>query len=334
MAKDGKLGVALVGLGKYSTQQLAPALKESRYCYLAGIVTGSEEKAKAWKKKYSLSDHAVYNYDNFDSIADNEEIDIVYVVLPNSMHHRYVIKAANAGKHVICEKPMAVTVEECDEMIEACNRNNVKLSVGYRLHFDSYNMEMMRLGRNQEMGKVKVMELKNGMKDVDGWRLKKALAGGGSLMDLGIYCVQGAVYTIGEDPVAVTATLGHTGDEDKFKEVEDNIYWNLEFPGGAVAKCYCSYSNDEDYLKAETDDGWFGLTPAFDYKGLRGATSDHQKIDFGNPNQQAAQLDNFAVCIMENRESPVSGEMGKRDVKILQAIYQAAKSGERVLLQL
>lgn len=330
MGKDGKLGIALVGLGNYSSNQLAPALKETKYCYLAGVVTGSEEKAKAWKKKYSLSDNSIYNYDNFDSIADNKDIDIVYIVLPNSMHHRYVIKAANAGKHVICEKPMAVTEEECNEMIEACERAGVKLSIGYRLHFDPYNMELMRLGRNKILGKVNLLEIKNGMENVDGWRLQKALAGGGSLMDLGIYCVQGAIYTVGEEPVAVTATFGPITEEEKFKEVEDSIYWNMEFPGGAVAKCYCTYSKDEDFLKAETQEGWFGLTPAFAYSGLKGSTSNHKQLDFGNPNQQAAQMDNFATCIIEDRNSPVPGEMGKRDVKILQAIYRSARTGERI----
>lgn len=135
----GKLGVALVGLGTYSTEQLAPALQQTEHCYLAGIVTGSAEKALEWKTKYGIPDGSVYSYQNFDSIKENPSIDIVYVVLPNSLHEEYVVRAARAGKHVICEKPMAITVEECDRMIEACREAGKSLSIGYRLHFEPYN---------------------------------------------------------------------------------------------------------------------------------------------------------------------------------------------------
>ena len=133
-----KLGVALVGLGSYSTYQLAPSLVDCELCYLAGIVTGTPEKEKIWQDKYNIPDTSIYNYENFDNIVSNDAIDIVYVVLPNSMHADFAIRAARAGKHVICEKPMAVNVEECDAIIEACNKANVKLSVGYRLHSEPY----------------------------------------------------------------------------------------------------------------------------------------------------------------------------------------------------
>src|SRR5690606_36642431 len=134
------------GLGKYSEGQLGPALLETTDCYLAGIVTGSPEKAAKWQKKYSIPDENVYSYDNFDSISENESIDIVYIVLPNSMHEEYVIRAARAGKHVICEKPLGLTPQECQNMIDACAAAGKQLSLGYRLHFDPYNQEMMRLG--------------------------------------------------------------------------------------------------------------------------------------------------------------------------------------------
>src|SRR5215217_4120012 len=118
-----RLGVALVGLGYYSTDLLAPALQQTKNCHLAGIVTGSPDKAEAWKKKYNIPDKNIYNYQNFDSIANNPDIDVVYVVLPPSMHHEYVIKAANAGKEVWCEKPMAISAKECQEMVDACKKN-------------------------------------------------------------------------------------------------------------------------------------------------------------------------------------------------------------------
>src|SRR5690349_9596312 len=139
-----KLGVALVGLGYYSTDLLAPALQQTKNCYLAGIVTGTPSKAEEWKKKYNIPEKNIYNYQNFDSIANNPDIDVVYVVLPPSMHKEYVVRAANAGKHVWCEKPMAITAQECEEMINACKKNNRSLAIGYRLQHEPNTQEWRR----------------------------------------------------------------------------------------------------------------------------------------------------------------------------------------------
>lgn len=327
--KNNKLGLALVGLGSYSKDQLAPALKETEHCYLAGIVTGNAEKAEKWKKKYELPDKNIYNYENFDAIRDNDEIDIIYIVLPNSMHAEYVIRAARAGKHVICEKPMAVTVEDCDRMIEACKQAGVMLSIGYRLHFEPFNKEMMRIGREKPFGEIKKLEAENGMSDVQGWRVDKALAGGGPLMDLGIYCVQGCRYTTGLEPIAVRAQEGPKPDKEKFATVEESLSWQLEFPGGIIAECKTSYSQDMNLLRAECKDGWAELAPAYEYGGLKGKTSEG-KMKFPEINQQAKQMDDFALAVKEGRATPVPGEMGKQDVKILLAIYKAMESGERV----
>lgn len=193
---ERKLGIALVGLGRYSEFQLGPALEETAHCYLAGIVTGTPEKIGKWRSRYNIPENSVYNYENFDAIASNPDIDIVYVVLPNSMHTEFTIRALEAGKHVICEKPMAITVEECDQMIAAAQKAGKQLSIGYRLHFEPHNRTMMNFGQQQEMGKVKHVIAENGMGSMQGWRLDRALAGGGPLMDLGIYCVQAARYTL------------------------------------------------------------------------------------------------------------------------------------------
>src|SRR5215472_1159678 len=173
--KSQRLGVALVGFGLYSEQRLAPALRETKHCYLASIVSGSIDKKNAWKKKYDLDDTNIYSYKDFDAIKNNDAIDIVYVVLPNSLHKEYVIRAAGAGKHVICEKPMAISVEECDEMIEACNKAGVRLSLGYRLHFDPYNLEMMRLAKEKKYGNIKRVFASHGLYNTKGWRLDKDL---------------------------------------------------------------------------------------------------------------------------------------------------------------
>ncbi|MFP4092604.1 MAG: Gfo/Idh/MocA family protein, partial [Cyclobacteriaceae bacterium] len=208
---ERRLGIALVGLGNYSNGQLAPALQETEKCYLAGVVTGTPAKAEEWKEKYNIPEKNIYNYETYDQIADNEDIDIIYVVLPNGMHAEYTIRAAQAGKHVICEKPMATSAQDCQRMIDACNENNVKLSIGYRLHFEPHHQRVMELGQQQIYGPVKSMEAAHSFRlggDPDRWRVDKELSGGGPLMDVGIYCVQGAIYTVGEEPVAVTAEFG------------------------------------------------------------------------------------------------------------------------------
>jgi len=332
---DKKLGIGLVGLGTYSSGELAPALKETSHCYLAGVVSGAREKREQWKQEHNLKDDNVYSYENFDSIRDNPEIDIVYVVLPNSMHKEFVIRAANAGKHVICEKPMATTISDCQQMMETCQNAGVMLSVGYRLHFDPFNQEMMRLGQNDKLGKINKVIAKNGM-DVgnkDQWRLNKEKAGGGPLMDLGVYCIQGAIYTTGSLPIAVNAKFSKKTDPEKFKDVEEGIEWEMDFVEGVVAQCECSYSKELNVLRAETQHGWFELQPAYEYRGLVGNTSEGP-MEFPHYRQQARQMDEFAQCVMQRKESRVPGEMGMRDVEILMAIYQSATSGQRVELHL
>lgn len=329
--ENNKLGIALVGLGKYSEGQLAPALQETKHCYLAGIVTGSPDKAQQWKQKYKLNDASCYTYQNFDSMKDSNNIDIVYVVLPNALHAEYVVRAAQAGKHVICEKPMAVTVEECDRMIDACKQAGKMLSIGYRLHFEPHNKEVMRLGQQKVFGNVKLVEADHGLNEVDGWRIDKNLAGGGPLMDVGIYCVQAVRYVTGMEPVAVTAQEGFKNDIEKFQDVEEAILWQMEMPDGSIAKCSSSYSQKQNRLRVEAEKGWFELDPAYPYNGIKGKTSDGE-MKLPQVFQQALQMDDFALCIKQGRQTSVPGEQGRQDVKILQAIYKAMHTGERVMI--
>ena len=328
-----KLGIALVGLGGYATGQLAPALLQTEHCYLAGIVTGTPSKAVTWKEKYSIPKKNIYNYDNYDTIKDNPDIDIIYVVLPNSMHAEYTIRAANAGKHVICEKPMALTVEDCDRMIAACKKAGRMLSIGYRLHFEPYNLEMARLGQQKIYGNIKKMSAGFGFTigDPTQWRLKKSLAGGGPSQDLGIYCIQGICYTTGMEPVAVTAQEGPKTDLQKFKEVEQSLVWQFEMPDGIIAEGKASYADSMNYLKAEAEQGIFELTSAYNYSGQKGNTP-AGIMDFPKINQQAKQMDAFALCVKNKQATIVPGEMGRTDVKILQAIYEAMQTGKRVII--
>src|SRR5687768_5073492 len=299
-----KLGIALVGLGKYSTGELAPALEKTIHCRLSGVVTGSDKKAKEWKEKYRIADSNIYNYQNFDSLKDNPDIDIVYVVLPNAMHAEYVIRAAKAGKHVICEKPMAVTEQDCERMIAACREAGVQLAIGYRLHFEPHNREAMRLGQQQVFGKVKYIKAEFGISEVEGWRLDKQLAGGGPLMDVGIYCVQACRYTSGLEPLAVTAKEGPRHDKQKFASVEESISWQLEFPNGLMADCKCSYASDIDMLHVDAENGWFELGPAFEYEGIKGKTS-QGPMQFPQTKEQAAHMDGIAKAILDNKPVPV-----------------------------
>lgn len=327
---DGKLGIALVGLGSYATGQLAPALQQTTDCYLAGIVTGTPAKAEKWKAQYNIPDKNIYNYQTFDQIKNNPDIDIIYVVLPNSMHAEYVIRAAKAGKHVICEKPMAITVKDCNDMIEACRKAGVTLSVGYRLHFEPYNLEMQRLGQQKVFGKIKKMSGGFGFNAQEGiWRLDKEMAGGGPLMDVGIYCVQAFCYTTRLEPIAVTAQEGPKTDMRKFKEVEQSLTWQFIMPDGIIAEGKASYAEGMNMLRAEAERGWFELSPAFNYSGLKGQTS-NGIMNFPQVNQQARQMDGIAQAIKNKKPSPVPGEMGRRDVKYLQAIYEAMRTGQRI----
>ena len=327
-----KLGVALVGLGYYSEFKLATALQETTNCYLAGIVTGTPAKKEKWKQQFNIPEENCYTYETFDRIIDNKSIDIVYVVLPNSMHHEYVIRAAKAGKHVITEKPMAVSVKECQEMIAVCKKANVKFSVGYRLHFEPHNLEAARVGQKQEFGKVKLVETSMGFKigDPNQWRLKKALSGGGAMMDVGIYAIQAARYATGEEPISVTAQEFKT-DPVKFKEVDETILWQMEFPSGIVSNSTTSYASGLDRLYISAEKGWLELHPAFGYGPLAGKTSKGE-LNLPQVNHQALQMDDFAKCVAENRESSVSGEEGLKDAKVIEAIYKAIKTKGKVMV--
>jgi len=331
-SKEEKLGIALVGLGNYATNQLAPALQQTESCYLAGIVTGTPSKIPVWKERYNIPDKNIYNYENYDSIKDNPDIDIIYVVLPNNMHAEYTIRAFEAGKHVICEKPMAITVEDCDRMITAAKKANKHLSIGYRLHFEPYNLEMVRCGTQKVYGEIKNLSGGFGFRaGPSQWRLTQKYAGGGPLMDVGIYVIQAMCYTTGMEPIAVTAQEGVKTDFERFKEVEQSLTWQMEFPNGLITDCKTSYAEGMNFLRAEAAKGVFELTSAYNYTGQRGSTP-VGAMNFPLVNQQAKQMDGIAASIKNNRSSIVPGEMGRRDVKYLQAIYEAMHTGKRIMI--
>jgi len=329
-----KLNIALCGLGRYAGY-LAEGIEIAQYCRIAGIITGTPSKAVDWKKRYNIPDANIYNYQNFDTIVNNKDIDLVYVVLPNSMHKEFTIRAARAGKHVIVEKPMAIYENDCREMIEACKKAGVQLAVGYRLHYEPYNMEIKRLGQQKVFGQVRLIEASLGYKSSDPseWRVKKALAGGGPLMNLGIYCVQCNRYVLGEEPVSVTAQYGPVTNKEIFKEVEESITWQLEFPGGALCNDTTTYSCSIDRFFASADTGFFELSPAISYGPFKGRSTNGE-MNFPVINQQTTQCDEIAKVILANKPLPdhITGSEGLKDVRILQAIYRAADSGRKILI--
>ena len=329
-----KIGFALAGLGNLSTHQIAPALQKTKFCRLTGIVTGHPDKAERWKAQYNIPDKNIYNYDNMEKMADDPDIDAVYVVTPNGLHAEHTIKAAKAGKHVLSEKPMEVSVEKCQQMIDECKKAGRQLAIGYRLHFEPNNLECVRLVREKVFGNLKVINAGFGfrMGDPTQWRLKRALAGGGPLMDVGIYALQATRYLTDEEPVLVSAVETRT-DPVKFSEVEESLVWQMKFPSGVIANCSTTYNAEGmDYYAAFADNGWFQMHPAYNYDGIRGTRSDGRAIQFPDIDQFAAEMDDFAQCILENRPTKVPGEEGLRDVKIMMAIYEAEKTDKTVEL--
>ncbi len=326
--REDSLGIALVGLGSYSTYQLAPALQQTTHCHLAGIVTGTKQKERIWADKYGIPVKNIYNYQNFDAISENEDIDIVYVVLPNSMHAEFSIRAARAGKHVICEKPMAISVRECDAIIDACREAGVKLGMGYRLHSEPYTREVKRFVKEKTFGEVLYVSAEaayRSMGNPDQWRLNRALSGGGALMNMGVYSIQSTIYGTGENPVEVTAQEFSTRP-DYFKDTDETVTAQFKFPGGAVGNIFTSHNANANSLYASCSRGWFSLKPANNYGPLAGESA-NGPIHFPHESQQKLQMDDFASHILYGTGNKAPGEMGKRDMIIVEAIYRSISEG-------
>lgn len=329
---EKKLGIALLGLGDYSTKQLGPALKLTKNARLAGIVTGSPEKIPTWQKEYDIPDKNVYNYQNFDEIVNNKDIDIVYVVTPTGLHPEFSIRAAQAGKHIICEKPMAPTVEDCNRMIEAAKKANVTLQIGYRLYWEPTHIRLMEAMKTKQYGDWKSIATANGstMRSFNGlnaWRIGKELGIAGALYDMGVYCVQAAFYTSGQHPIAVTAKH-YTDRKDIFVEVPETYEWELEYEGGRKVTGMSSYGKSFNYVRAEVEKGIVEVNPGYNYGGgPRGRTPDGE-MGFGPVNQQALQMDGQVAAILSGIQSKVPGEMGARDIQVIRGIMEAAETGK------
>ncbi len=333
--RDEPLGVALCGLGNYATTQLAPGLQKTDHCELRGIVTGSPEKIPRWQQQYDIPDQNVYSYETLPDIANNDDLDVVYIVTPPGVHARDAIKAANAGKHVWCEKPMAMDAAECRAVIDAAEKNGVQLTIGYRVQHEPNTQTIIRYGEEETYGAVTSVETGAGYDgahpDPDNWR-RDAELGGGALYDMGVYPINAARYATGMEPIAVT---GRTWSEreEMYSEVPEFAEFTLEFPEGVTAKGETSFGKSTNYLDVECTDGWYRLRPFQSYSGVQGKTSDGTRLPPDPNDQQARQMDNDARAIKNNNDPLVPGEEGLADIRIVRAIMESSeKGGARVEL--
>lgn len=331
-----RIGVALVGLGYYSTDILAPAFKFAEHCELRGIVTGSPQKIPFWKQQYGIPDTHIYSYEQMHKVANNPDIDVMYIVLPTFLHKKYSVIAANAGKHVWCEKPMAMSVEECQSIIDACANNNVKLSIGYRMQHEPNTQTLMSFAGSKPYGPMRDIISEAGYAGQgfapDSWKMHTS-KGGGSSYDMGVYPINAARYATGLNPIAVTARYSNPMPQT-FKHTDPACHFELEFAGNLIAKCHTSTIEFVNHLRVNCDKGWYELQPMQTYSGVRGRTSDGIALDLPIKNQQAKQMDNDALAILNNTQVLVPGVDGLEDIRVVTAIHQSAlNNGQRVLIR-
>jgi predicted dehydrogenase len=339
---DERIGIAVVGLGKLALDEVLPAFAEAKHARLVALVSGTPDKQQAVARQYGIPSDACYSYATMDRMRENPAIQVVYVITPNSLHRDHVVAAAGAGKHVICEKPMATSAAECREMIAACKRAGVKLMIAYRMQYQPHARAVIRLAREGKLGSVQLMDMINNQDQGDPaqWRQDKRLAGGGSLPDVGLYCLNTARAVLGEEPIEVTASIWSPPGDPRFREVESNVAFTLRFPSGAIANCLSSYSTHRmSRLKLMGADAWTEMQNAFGYQGqtllvarLEDGVNQITERMISRKNQFALELDHIATCVRQNLTPRTPGEEGLQDQIVMEAIYRAAKEGRAVKL--
>lgn len=329
-APSRKIGYAIVGLGSYATRQIMPNFADCDHARVVSLVSGTPAKLETYGTQYGIAKTHRYSYADFDRIRDNPDIDVVYIILPNSLHAEYAIRAAQAGKHVMCEKPMATSVADCEAMIAACRKAGTKLMIGYRSRFEPHNRLAIELARGGHVGPTRLITAEHGFSiKPDQWRLDRPLSGGGSMMDIGIYSLNAARYLTGEEPMEVSAIESTDKSDPRFKTVEDRISFLLRFPSGIIANCISSYSSGHNLYRIVGTQGWIELDPATSYTGQTmtirkdGVTTPRAVPDPAR-NQFARQLDHLALCIVRNEKPIVAGEEGLADLRVIEAIYKSA----------
>lgn len=341
MPDSEKIGFAIVGLGKLSLTQLIPALRKTKTAKLVAVVSGHPDKARRVAAENGLPADAVYGYDDYDRIAKDPRIDVVYIVLPNALHAEHTIKAFKAGKHVLCEKPMATTLKDGEAMIAAAKAAQRHLMVAYRCHYEPMNLDVMRRLRARSMGKVRQVNTTMGRQadpadPSDAWRLDLKLSGNGALGDMGVYGINAARYLLNEEPVAVQA-WAHTDPADpRFKETQDLINWQFRFPSGVIANGSTSFAYAPTMgFEVICEQGRLVADPAAFYGGNRLTV-----VKGGQPqppvpapagDQFAREMDWMADVVRGKAPMVSPGEEGLQDMRLMEAILEsAAKDGATV----
>lgn len=340
--RPGSVGYAIVGLGDYALKQMMPRFPRSQRSHIAALVSGNPEKLARVGDAYGVPEDARYSYEQYDRIAADRRIEAVYIVLPSGLHADFAVRAFAAGKHVLCEKPMALTSGDCERMIAAAKRADRKLMIAYRVHFEPHNLEAMALMRRRAAGAIRFVRTEQlsrtdpSSTPAENWRIDRALAGGGPLEDYGIYGLQSALYLTGEMPESVTATTFRPANDPRFTEVFASVASQLRFPSGAVAQLMTSYdAHGSNIAHVQGDTGALIMDPATSYEGheMRLEGRERRSFSLGDPTVQfAGQLDNLSDAIRDGAAIRTPGEMGLRDVRLMEAIYAAAESGRAVRL--
>ncbi len=327
---EKKTGYAVIGLGRIAGHFM-PGVRNSSNSQITALVSGHRDKAERIANEYGISTNSIYSYEDFDRIAENKGVDAVYVALPNSMHSEYTIRAAKAGKHVLCEKPMATSVADCESMIAACKAANVKLMIAYRCHYEPTNLKAVKLIHDGALGQVQAIESSFGFNIRPGeWRLNKKLAGGGPLFDVGIYSLNACRYLTGEEPEDITAYASVLDHDGRFNEVEENVSWTMRFPSGIVASCCTTYGAPmEGFFRVHGSKGWLEVSPAFVYEGLRlrgelSGTALDEPNPARDPSHFQAEAEHFSHCVQNGIEPQSPGEEGLRDMRYITRIYRSA----------
>jgi predicted dehydrogenase len=339
---DERVGYALVGLGHLTLEELLPAFGECKKSRPVALVSGSPEKMQKVAKQYGIKPEHCYSYENYDELKDNPAVQVIYIVLPNSMHAEYTIRGAQAGKHILCEKPMANSSKECEQMIEACKKAGKKLMIAYRIQYEPHNRMVRKMVQANQFGKPKMIDAFNTQSSANPkhWRHKKALAGGGALPDIGLYCLNTTRFILGTEPTEVFGYTYSTPGNPLFKEVEEVTSWQMRFPDGILVNCATHYNaHDSRMYRVMSERGWMHLDQAFAYQGQQlktsraeGMTERTEQITLGAKNQFATEMDHFSECVLGNKDPYTPGEEGLQDQRIMEAIYQSAREGRPVKL--
>lgn len=331
------VGWAIVGLGELALGEIMPAFGRCKLSKPTALVSGHPEKAEKVAKAYGIKASSIYNYENYDKLADNPDVQAIFIVLPNSMHAEYTIRGFKAGKHVLCEKPMATSVAECEQMIAAGKAAQKQLMIAYRLRYEPFNMTAIDMCRNEKLGKIQTISASNNqVVQAPNIRLSQEL-GGGPLGDIGLYCLNATRYLTGLEPVEVSAYSHQPKDDPRFREVPASMVFTMRFPSGVIVTCDCSFNvSPNRRFRVHCDKGFINLDEAFSYRGqvmTIGEKGKKSQLTLTPVNHFAAEMEHFSECVLQNKTPITPGEEGLADHRVMAAIEESARTGKSVSLK-